>query len=898
MSKIKTRNNWVFVAFCAFGLSAIISVIINNSVFAASAGVITDANGTRWEYVFEDADGDEPQKLSIKFFDKTPSATTVTVPSFENIKSLVAAAGVTLDANLDTYFLKNGNREYQQSAYPSVSYREPTATTTKLDMSNTSKIQILGVKPIIDPEVETELVFGPNMVIGNDVGLKIWAPACAAKYYSNWNEYYCEINENGKWIEGLEDLVPGWNNKTDVEKKAFSLSRAEAMALTGCIDANTTWISNGSSYGDDPCFIPVGETRDFQFDTSYTSGAAFGGYKLKLTNFSAENFNYIGWNAFKDSTFNAANTSITISGDIYGGSFIFQNTNVKNIIINTANTGAGLFKDCQHIESVTYSNGVDTIVEDTFAGTNLTSFDFGANGIKRIKARAFEGARLEEIDLTGVERLDYRAFRNNDIVELYLPKSINYLQVEVFKGNGNMKKITVAYDTLTSGTTHPLFEVLGNSHESTKEGEPENSVEELNIIAPYAADEQVSATHLTMDDYVYHYDKDMNYHEEEVMRASCGAGSVSSNANYWAYMYSYSGGYNCGKQATEPEKRWAKPDEKKNVIAPLYFANFYHIKRIIVGDGYEYIGGSAFIDLTGSSDEWGFQFYTPLAYCDRDDLDCSSTSARRIEKISLPDSLKGVGIIAFGSAWYPGMEVTIPRNIEYIGQGAFNKMYTLEIDVDFPNLKFLGDDAFTSTLVRNIHLYDKLEYMGWYVFHQCPGIRDVTFDLDFFNPDNLILAGKVLVDDENWSKIGSGEGNTYKKFIAQFGGEGVGRWDPSEEKKEEWGLNYSSLSSMGYRQRYGKITFTEKAVTAPYVQSANGYRYSGIINTSDEGYGQDMSMSGPTGHYFGQVNASEVDFGATPWKAISPFIFHHGQIGKLTLPSGVETIGAMAFTDA
>ena len=86
MSKIKTRNNWVFVAFCAFGLSAITSVLINNSAFAAGSGIITNGDA-RWEYILEDATADKPQELTIKFYDKTPSATTVTVPSLDWLKA-------------------------------------------------------------------------------------------------------------------------------------------------------------------------------------------------------------------------------------------------------------------------------------------------------------------------------------------------------------------------------------------------------------------------------------------------------------------------------------------------------------------------------------------------------------------------------------------------------------------------------------------------------------------------------------------------------------------------------------------------------------------------------------------------------------------------------------------
>ena len=69
---------------------------------------------------------------------------------------------------------------------------------------------------------------------------------------------------------------------------------------------------------------------------------------------------------------------------------------------------------------------------------------------------------------------------------------------------------------------------------------------------------------------------------------------------------------------------------------------------------------------------------------------------------------------------------------------AFRRVFFLNQDVDFPNLVALGDYAFDSTLVHNIVLHDKLQYMGVMVFAECPNINNVTFDLDIFSPDIYI----------------------------------------------------------------------------------------------------------------------------------------------------------------
>ena len=900
MSKIKTCNKWVFVAFCAFLASALFTALGGNSVFADTAGIVENGDA-RWEYVLTGND------LQIKFYDKTPAATTVTVPSLDWLKSNIS--GVSTD--LDTYFLMDADPDQQDADYPSFTRRAPTANTTVLDMTGTSKIQISGVKPIINPEIETELKFGPNMVISDRIAKRIGVPLyCNTFSYSSyWDEYTCKYdNKSIKWFDGVEQAIPNWGEMTAEEQEAYMPGVAEGLQLVGCRTITSSSISS-RDYDPNSCYILYNEytmNQKYKVET-YHVGDVFANYKLKLTNFNPENFNYIGWGAFRNSTFNEANTSVTIPGAPFTGSQIFQGTNVKNITINSSDTGAGLFRDCRHIESITFGNGVDTIVAETFAGTNLTSFDFGSYGIKNIGANAFEGSDLTEINLTGVESIDYQAFKDNDITEIYLPKSITRLGAELFKGNGNMKKATVAYDTMTSGTAIPFWVVLDNNNwYDNNDAEPGTTLEELYVVAPYAADEEVSATHLSMDSYAHHYDDYGVYHGEasdEVAdwaggswKNNCGMGYVSNNANYWSYKYD-----NMCDAMYEPEKKWAKPDEKKNVIAPKYFQGLHGLKKIIVGDGYEYIGGSAFIVDEGS---WstGSDIISTLDRCSPTDTECNASNGRRLEKVSLPESLKGIGSLAFGGSTYTAnFEFNIPRNIEYIGQAAFKKMFPLSIDVDFPNLKYLGDDAFAGTMVRNIVLHDKLEYMGWAVFHYCYFINDITFDVDVYNPDGPMIWSTTLLDPDMWiyeeghdrpyTPADNGYGS---EFRGMFGSVSPYDYPYSQETLNKWGLKYETRLT-NYKQKFGTITFTEKAVTAPMVvasEELGNYGY-GVVDPEHPNLPTSCS-----GIPFNYMAADLFDISATPWKVLRPYIFNHSVIGELRLPSNLEVISTAAFSQA
>ena len=878
MSKIKINNNWVFVVFCAFGLSAILSVIINNSAFAADSGIIENGDA-RWEYELTDA----PQELSIKFYDKTPSATTVTVPSLAWLKSNVPG----VSADLNTYFLKDADQTAQDANYsPTPARRTATANTTVLDMTSTNKIQILGVSPIIDPEIQTELKFGQEMVIGDTPTKVINASLCTNWRFYDWGStwgYNCTATST---IHPDVSSISGWNDMTIDEKINYEPTPADF----NCTNVNSDWVY---SWDSEP--IVVGQCYYTSFSQSTTFiGSAFSGYNLKLTNFNASNFNYVGYRAFANSTL--ADTSITIDGNSLKGGEIFAGTNVKNITINTNNYGTGLFKDCQHIQSVTFGDNTDIIMADTFAGTNLMSIDL--SGVKRIGARAFEGARFEEVDLTGVERLDYRAFKDNDIKELYLPKSINYLEAEAFKGNGNMKKLTVAYDTLTSGTILPLWVVLSNDY-SKGNNDTNGSIEEINVIAPYAANEQVSATHLTMDDYVYHYDADFNYHAEEVSHFGTGSGIGDvMDTNYWRNKtrahQTGTGAWESQKQATEPEKRWAKPDEKKNVIAPLYFSYIFGIKKINIGDGYEYIGASAFFDGSYATYGWD-ETQDMIEDCQVNDLSCTSRYLRPIESVRLPESLKGVGELALSGIYHPNLQFNIPSGIEYIGQGAFINV-AATFDVNFPNLKFLGDHAFRGSFVRDIYLHDTLEYMGWSVFAMCYKIHDITFDLDIFDPNNLIIWPKVLYDDDLWiERYGSwstNQGNWYEsEFNAAFGAVSSD-YDVGSTAAAEWNLPQSELgSTWNGSQKFGKITFTEKAIHEPEIPAVHpNYSVGGCSLTDDRLLGGSCAC-----FFFGGIRADELDLSATPWKVLRPFLFLQMKVGKLELPSNTEVIGTHAL---
>ena len=164
-SSLITRKRFSF--FIGLILCAAFAGIFTSPVFAEyqyADGIITDSNDVRWEYLHVRDSETAKESVTIKYFDKPSNATTIVVPSLSEVLTLIPNVSQTLD----TYFLDDAFSEYQAAHFSEVK-RESIASVNKLDMSNTAKIQIQGVDPIIDPEVETELIFGDQMVIGDGV---------------------------------------------------------------------------------------------------------------------------------------------------------------------------------------------------------------------------------------------------------------------------------------------------------------------------------------------------------------------------------------------------------------------------------------------------------------------------------------------------------------------------------------------------------------------------------------------------------------------------------------------------------------------------------------------------------------------------------------------------------
>ena len=775
----KLRILALFAAVFTFG-----AISSSNANAASTFDTYTDGDGVVWDRETTD-DGD----VYIGIQSVPSGITTVNVPSINDVAS-----------GKDTYFLDSICSRYTTPDCSGVV--SDTANVTKLDMTNTSKIQIKNVSQMFDTNHEVELVFGENVVIADPTGVNITTTHKEIRSSTEYEHEYSFVEVNGTTIDPLANPYEG-------------------------------------------------------------VAGAFEGMKVKLTNLS--NVKYIGWNAFKDTTLNANSRAITINNNQTIGGYIFAGSNVESASVDTAEVGQGFCRDCTSLTSLTIGNNVTKLYGSAFEGTTALDQTFNSNNITEVGARAFKGsaissvsfgdalevieyeaftntdlgsvvlgnnvttvknsafrnAGLTEIDLKNVERIDTLAFSMNNIEEVYLPKSINNLKgatlyyrfvddesqetYESFEsvagifGDNNLKKVTIAYDMFTDDTAVTYAPVFGCSMPYTGGPsaactvDPAYTIEELVFVAPYGANDTVPANRVS--------------------------GTYAGDSRILA--------------------------ESKNVINSAAFYNFQNLKKITIGEGYEYILQDAFFRYGPYREAHG-----------------------SFEELNLPSTLRAIDRDAFAGLIHGGTTTIneLPQNLERIDSGAFCGDYGLTINkIDLPKLKYIGDGAFMTVTVKELALRDKMEYLGNSSFYASRGgLQKVTIDFDIYGRMNSNRSAG-LYNAFNWQSAGDlrqwSFSNTYQGFEWEETERDGGYYYPWYYDNDE-GIITSSW-------HLGEIVFTEKAVQMSRIE-------------------------------FQGLNADKLDLSATPWEVFDQSTsygntFYGTQLGELKLPHGLKKINYNNF---
>jgi len=101
----------------------------------------------------------------------------------------------------------------------------------------------------------------------------------------------------------------------------------------------------------------------------------------------------------------------------------------------------------------------------------------------------------------------------------------------------------------------------------------------------------------------------------------------------------------------------------------------------------------------------------------------------------IPDTIEGLPVVRIGDSSIKVnkhlfttdiRKVTLPDTIEYIGPFAFSGLYVLD-EINFPEgLRYIGENAFQYTKIKEVTIPNGVEYIGNEVFDHTPYIKEAT----------------------------------------------------------------------------------------------------------------------------------------------------------------------------
>lgn len=763
MNVIKSTKYILFIIVCTLALSFNVSALSKDEIVYK---IFTDDSGVRWQYAYNDdtlVDDDVAVDtwIEIAFFDKPDSITSVVVPSLDDLK----ANDSDISRNVKTLKLIDYTNEELGS---------PNDSTTDIkEISLQDVDQIDGVKPMINEETETRIIFSKtkNSTIGKDVFrdyklelinldyiVEIGDNAFRGSYLKNTKVSFDKLKKIGDGAFWGTNLMEISINVENIHYNAFRECEDLVIARLG---NNVVKINDAAFYGDESLTL-------INFDNvTYIGNFAFRDCTSFDIDISNTKLKYIGDGAFYYTT--GYTHDIVIPSDVTRiGYATFYKSSIPSVNLNNVTSvGPMAFMECPNLADVNYGK-VEVIEFRAFMGDKkLTKVNF-TDSVIDIQTEAFNNCSIEQLELNKVQKINYLAFANNNLTELTLPKSVSVLDEADMFDNNPIKKVTIEYDTLTNRSGN-LFRVVMGSHTY-------KNITDLILVAPYAED------------------------EEPVVNSAFGVSHIVD-----------------GSKDYTRDNTLGKESSYKNIVKNNYFYGMTGLVNLTIGEGYEFIGAQAFL--------------TDNIYASKDYY--------KLQKVSLPSTLKGIGSMAFSYNLVNDVDMELPSNLDYIGYQAFFKCPGFHGKLDIPSLRVIGTRAFESSGLGNVYFHDKLEFVGGQAIFDTPNVKEIIFDVDYFALPN---AG------DEYGYIG--------------------------------GINLEQQSffrHMDNHQEYDLIKFTDKVVTEP----CGGFDKKGM----------------PMDTFMYTVKAKEIDMEETAWKSIGKDMFLKAEIGTLKLPKNVEYISNTSFFD-
>ncbi len=439
------------------------------------------------------------------------------------------------------------------------------------------------------------------------------------------------------------------------------------------------------------------------------------------------------------------------------------------------------FEEARLGDEVDFSNSnLEVIPARAFKSAGLKSVKLG--NVKKVIWQAFMYNIITNLDMGNVEELDSEAFSYNALHELDFPKSIRSLGGKIFLNNIGINKITVRFDTYQKTMPNRFSSSIGCEINDSDSCYSSIRLEELTILAPYGPDDVVSDNH----------------------------GATPFTGTYCNDYSVGCEGYKRHGTGTIPAGFYDSTT-LKNIISGSYFDGFLNIKKIVVGDGYEFIGNNAF-------------------YTYRHDYEVN----QYLDEIVLPDSILGIGDHAFESVMnkftneetvssyikFGEVKFKFPEHLIYVGTGAFWGCPALKAEFDLPELKFIGPNAFEQSNISDIHFYNNLSVVGENAFYY------------YTNPNPKPTGSDTTILEKKRNVIFDSQMALYYGGVDMYyypARQAFGRIVFTENISNLYFANQSDKNVFFYGATFDEIDMSESSITTLPANVFNGIRAKRII---------------------------------------------------------------------
>lgn len=456
------------------------------------------------------------------------------------------------------------------------------------------------------------------------------------------------------------------------------------------------------------------KTVDFNSSTPVSVGAySFAECSSLQEMVIPDSVSTIGAYAFKNCNMLNANIPEALTGEMSAGAF--YNTRIKNVVIPDGVTSIGnyAFYDCSYLTDVTISENVTEIGQRAFEDCyDLKNIVFS------------EDSKLKTIG--------FSAFDSCSMIEMELPESVRSIGAFAFSNCADLEKIVLSENLTSLGT--------GTYNNGTMAGKYGSY-----MFAKCTNLSKVIVKNPTMDFGYY-----MFYGTGSANAPLFIYGEDGSTAQAYVEEYSeytYNGNDLNSKKikfsliGTEDDPVEPGEEDEDTSNDATGYANEEESIRWKWSDSskkltFEYLGsGSAVLTADTEEDEWRDYWDETKTIVIGEgitSIDDSTFATWEIRYVELPSTLQSIGEEAFYDCYYL-KEITIPKNVTFIGNAAFyfDAALTSLTFEDDSKLERIGGSAFYECYnLKKVDFPGSLKYIGDYAFAWDTALTEITFPED------------------------------------------------------------------------------------------------------------------------------------------------------------------------